>query len=103
MNLRRDASITTNGRFKVSFLIADFLMWFCKHHSQNLHKFCICEVRGVVARSGQSTPEIFQQEASLRQLCQSSANTFWHVHVVPSALVWQINQNIVDENQSRPA
>jgi len=45
---------------------------------------------------------MFEQEASQRQLCLSVVNTFWQVHVVPRALVWQINQNILDEKQSRP-
>jgi len=61
------------------------------------------EVRGGVARSERGTLEMFQQEASQRQLCQSAAKTFWHLHVVPWALVWQINQNILDEKQSRLA
>jgi len=46
---------------------------------------------------------MLHQEANQRQLCQSEANTFQHVHVVPSELVWQINQSILDEKQSRPA
>jgi len=66
---------TTNDRFKVSLPIADCFMWSFMQHSQNLHTFCIYEVRGG-ARSGQSAPEMFQQEASERQLCQRAENTF---------------------------
>jgi len=74
-------------------------------HSSSILKICLSFVYtklGGVAMRGQSTLEMFQQEASQRQLCQSAAKTFWHVHVVQSALVWQINQNTVDEKQSRP-
>jgi len=48
-------------------------------------KICVSFVYmtlGGGGRSGQSTLGMFQQEASHRQLCQSAANTFWHVHVV---------------------
>ena len=37
------------------------------------------------------------------QLRQSAAKTSSHVHVEPSALVWQIIENILVETQSRPA
>jgi len=50
---------TTNDSFKVSFPIADFLMWSFEQHSQNLHKFYIYEVRG--------------------WLCQEWANYIWNV------------------------
>ena len=37
---------TTNDRFKVSLPIADCFMWSFMQDSQNLHTFCIYEVRG---------------------------------------------------------
>ena len=62
-------------------------------------RFVFIKLRVFFARSLQSTPEMIQQEFSESQFCQSLARTFWHFHVVPRALVWQIKQNIIEEKQ----
>ena len=87
-----------NDRFKVMTLrVADFF----KSLLSSILKICIScvyiQFRGWVARSGQSTPEVFQQELSESKFWQSTAKTFWHFPMVLSPLVWEINQNITDE------
>ena len=92
---------TKNGRFKVSFPKAYFLSGL----SNSILKICISFIYiklGEVAKSGQSTPEMFQQEFSESQFCQLVVKKLWHFRVIPSALIWQINQNIIEKRQVPP-
>jgi len=65
----------------VSLPVAEFFLCGLSISILKIYISFVCTKLWGVARSGQSTFEMFQTEASWSQPCLSAAKTFWHVHV----------------------